>query len=112
MNLSSIVIRVKNENADKLQEKLVNSGLCQCHLYKDGKLIITIEGENTEEELRKLNTIKQFDEVIAADLIYTYSENELEQARENIEMAEPTPDWLNDNEMDAKEIKYNGDLRN
>lgn len=111
MNISSLIIRVKEIHAEELIKKLDASGLCECHLYENGKLIVTIEGQDTDEELQKLSSIKRFEEVIAADLIYAYSERELEEARNNIEIAESTPSWLNDDNIDAKSIKYGGDIK-
>lgn len=111
MNISSLVIRVKESHADDLIKKLDASGLCQCQLYEKGKLIVTIEGNDTDEELQKLNAIKRFEEVITADLIYAYSEQELEEARDKIEIAESTPPWLNDENIDARSIKYGGDIK-
>lgn len=108
MNLSSHIIRVRDEHAATLMEKLNAGQLCECHLYENGKLVVTIEGNDTGEEMEKVRLIKLNPEVITIDLIYAYSENELEQARDFIEKNNSIPEWLNSNDIDAKQIKYSG----
>lgn len=110
MNISSLIIRVQPNNAAQLIQKLNNSGLCECHIYENGKIIITIEGNNTGHELEKISCIKEIPEVISVDLIYAYSEFELELARENIENSSPMPEWLNNDNIEANDIKYSGNI--
>lgn len=111
MNISSLVVWVKDEEVELLIKKLNESGICECHAHANNQLIVTIEGVDNSEELSKLNLIKQHPEVLAVDLIYTYSEDELELARQHIEFANPVPDWLNDENADASGIRYSGNFR-
>ena len=76
-----------------------------------GRIILTIEGKNTEEELVKLNHLKVLDHIITADMVYSYSEDELDELRENIDENKKVPEWLNDPNIKAEQIKYNGDLK-
>ena len=43
--------------------------------------------------------------------MYSYSEDELEQERSKLEHTTDLPDWLNDANATASDIKYKGDLK-
>jgi nitrate reductase NapD len=58
-----------------------------------------------------LNQLKRIEHIIAADMVYSYSEDELDELRTNIDNEQKIPDWLNDPEARAENIKYNGDLK-
>ena len=72
---------------------------------------VTIEGANTGEEMGKLKQIEKMPFVIAARLIYAYSEEELDVERERLTHQDDLPTWLNDEKVKAEDIKYAGDLR-
>ena len=56
MNLSSIVVLTKPEHLDEVLNVIKNTDACEYHLHDDkGRIIVTIEGKNTEEEITKLN---------------------------------------------------------
>jgi len=111
MNISSIVIKVLPENAPGLIEKIKASDFCEFHLYEDGNIVVTIEGENTSEEIKMLRQIEALPNVITAQLMYSFCEEELDQERDNLMQSEDFPDWLNNEKLKAEDIKYNGDLR-
>ena len=112
MNISSIVVQVKPENYEKVREALENSGVCDYHFgdVEKGKMIVTIEGQNVDEEIKKLVKIQETPGVIAADMMQTYQE-ELDEAIKELEAADLIPGMLTDDNMDARDIVYNGDLR-
>ena len=112
MNISSIVVQVKQENYDKVEEALKESELCDYHFgdKSKGKLIITIEGEGVEEEIKKLTAIQEMPYVIAADMMQSYQE-ELDEAIKELNEAEDVPAMLNDDTIDVKDIVYHGDLK-
>lgn len=113
MNLSSIVVLTKAENLDTVLEQIKSSDLCEYHLHDEkGRIIVTIEGKNTEEEIGKLKTLQEFPNVISAEMVFAYSEDELELAREELEKAKDNiPEWLNDPDAKMRDIKYGGDLK-
>ncbi len=112
MNISSIVVQVNPENLSTVIDQLKNSDLCDYHHSDElGRIIITIEGESTEEEMNKLRQIQQMKQIISAEMHFSYSEDELDQMRSDLEInTDNTPAWLND-DTPAERIKYNGDLR-
>jgi len=112
MNISSIVVQVKPENYEKVKVALETSGVCEYHFgdIEKGKMIVTIEGNTVEEEIKKLVSIQQTEGVIAADMMQTYQE-ELDDAIRELEAAQMVPDILEREDIDIRDIVYNGDLR-
>jgi len=112
MNISSIVIQCREEFFDDVKAWCEESELCDYHFGEAsrGKIIVTIEGSGVEEEIKKLTTIQQAPHVIAADMMMSYQE-ELDEEIKKLEAADPVPDWLNDDNIDPKDIVYNGDLK-
>jgi nitrate reductase NapD len=112
MNISGILVQTKPEHIKSVIEMIESSDFCEFHLNDEkGRIVVTIEGENAEEEMNKLNQLKRIEHIIAADMVYSYSEDELDELRTNIDNEQKIPDWLNDPEARAENIKYNGDLK-
>jgi len=76
-----------------------------------GRIIITIEGEGVEQELKKLRIIEAIPHVITADMQMAYSEDELDAHMEVIENGDAVPKMLNEEDLDPRDIVYNGDLK-
>ncbi len=112
MNISSIVIQCKQENFDSVKQWCEKSDICDYHFgeQKLGKIIVTIEGEGVEEEIKKLTKIQKAPGVITADMMMSYQE-ELDGEIKKLEAADAVPSMLNDDTIDVKDIVYNGDLR-
>ena len=111
MNISGILVQTKPEHVLSVIEQIKNNDCCEYHLHDEkGRIVVTIEGENTEEEINKLKFLKTFKNVIAADMMYAYSEDELEQIRGELDANDELPTWLNDPDAKIEDIKYNGDL--
>jgi len=112
MNISSIVVQTMPKFLDEVVEALKNTPECDYHLHDDkGRIIITIEGNGVEEELKKLRVIEAIPHVITADMQMAYSEDELEAHMEVIENGDAVPKMLNDEDLDPRDIVYNGDLK-
>jgi nitrate reductase NapD len=76
-----------------------------------GRIIITIEGANVNEELEKLRVIEAIPHVISADMQMAYSEDELDENIKVLKNSDAVPAMLNDENMDPNKITYNGDLK-
>ncbi len=112
MNISSIVVKTKTENTAQVIKTLENSDLCEYHMHdKYGRIIVTIEGQDVGEEIGKLRKIEKTESVISADMVYSYSEDELDKIREDLDNNDKLPNWLNDENAKVEDIKYNGDLK-
>jgi len=113
MNLSSIVINTAPENTGKLIDFIKSQkDICEYHLHDDkGRIIVTIEGAGVEEEVAKMQAIQKFPMVISAEMVFAYSEDELEENRKLLDNNEELPGWLNDPNAKVSDITYNGDLK-
>jgi len=113
MNLSSIVVLTKPEHIEDVLAELKSSDDYEYHLHDEkGRIIVTIEGKDTGEEIKKLENLQSLQHVISADMVFAYSENELDQERKKLENSKDNiPDWLNDPDAKIRDIKYGGDLK-
>ena len=113
MNVSSIVVQALPEYIDGLIEAFNASDLCEYHLHdkETGKIIVTIEGKDVGEEIKKLVEIQQMPHVIAADMMMTYQEDSLDEEIKTLNEQDLVPAMLNDDTLDARDIVYNGDLK-
>ncbi len=113
MNVSSIVVQAMSEYIDDLVATFKAADFCDYHLHdkEKGKIILTVEGEGVEEEIEKLIKIQQTPHVMAADMMMTYQEDELDSEIKRLEAEEPVPTMLNDEDIDVRDIVYHGDLR-
>ena len=112
MNISSIVVQTLPKYIDEVVESLKNCGVCDYHMHDEkGRIIITIEGDGVQEELKKLKVIEAIPHVISADMQMAYSEEELSTHIEVLENADAVPRVLNDKNIKPENIVYNGDLK-
>jgi len=113
MNISSIVVQSLQEYFDEVKERLESSGLCDYHFGDKtmGKHIITIEGKDVEEEIKKLVAIQELPHVIAADMMQTYQEDQLDEEVKAMLASPDVPDMLHDDTLRPQDIVYHGDLK-
>ena len=112
MNISSIVVQTLPKHLDEVVTSLKNCDVCDYHMHDElGRIIITIEGNGVQEELKKLKVIEAIPHVMSADMQMAYSEEELSSHMEILENADLVPKVLNDDTVDASNIVYNGDLK-
>lgn len=113
MNISSIVVQTSPNYTDEVVEAIKNADYCDYHFHDEkGRIIVTIEGAGVEEEIAKLVKIQEMAHVIAADMSFAYSEDELNEERDKLELAgTEIPVWLNDENATKHDIVYNGDLK-
>ncbi len=112
MNVSSIVVQTLPKYLDEVVTSLKNTPECDYHFHDEkGRIIITIEGEGVSEELKKLHVIEAIPHVIAADMQMAYSEDELDEQMQIINDAEVVPKMLNEDDVNVRDIVYNGDLK-
>jgi nitrate reductase NapD len=112
MNISSIVVQTLPKYLDEVVTALKECEVCDYHMHDEkGRIIITIEGEGVSEELQKLSVIEAIPHVAAADMQMAYSEDELDAHMDVINNSEVVPKMLNDDDLDVRDIVYNGDLK-
>jgi len=112
MNISSIIVQTKKEHQENVINAIKNNDFCEYYLHDDsGRIVVTVEGKGVEEEMKKLRQIQQLPNVISAEMMYAYSEDELNAERDKLENTDKIPEWLNDENVIAEDIKYKGDLK-
>ena len=112
MNISSIVVQTVPKFLDEVVESLKNCDACDYHLHDEkGRVIITIEGEDVSEELKKMKVIEMIPHVISAEMQMAYSEEELEANMLKMENSDLVPKMLNDEDVRVEDIVYRGDLK-
>ena len=112
MNISSIVVQTLPKYLDEVVQALKDCEACDYHMHDEiGRIIVTIEGNGVEEELKKLRVIEAIPHVASADMQMAYSEEELSEHMNVLDNADIVPKVLNDENIDPKDIPYNGDLK-
>lgn len=113
MNISSIVIQAKPDYIQAIIAQCEASDFCDYHFCDEakGKIVVTIEGKDIDEEMGKLKKIEAIPHVISATMMMAYSEEELDQEREKLENADVVPPVLNDENIRLEDIVYKGDLK-
>lgn len=113
MNVSSIVVQVLPQHVEDVLEILKNAEFCDYHFHDAdmGKIIVTVEGESVDDEIKNLKIIQSVQHVIAADMMMSYSEDELDAEIKKLEESDAVPAMLNDDTLKAQDIVYHGDLK-
>ena len=87
MNISSIVVQTLPKNLEEVVKALKASGVCDYFMHDElGRVIVTIEGDGVQEELKKLKVIEAIPNVISADMQMAYSQEELDSHLEVLAM--------------------------
>ena len=113
MNISSIVVQCLPKYYDDIVAWCnENSDICEYHFgdKERGKIIVTIEGADVNEEIEKLMKIQQAPHIIAADMMMTYQED-LDDAIKELESADNVPELLTKEDVDPDTVVYHGDLK-
>ena len=77
MNVSSIVVKTDQEHLQEVMDNINAIDLCEVHFNDDeGKIVVTIEGENIDEQMNRMKKIQALPNVISANLSYSYTEEE------------------------------------
>lgn len=111
MNISSAIVQFSDIDSEQIRKDITVIEGCEIQLAEKNKFIITIEAENIEAEIGIIKKIENIRGVISVRMVFAYSENELEAEREKIELSDDYPEWLNEEETEAKNIPYSGKLK-
>ncbi|WP_456429727.1 chaperone NapD [Nitratifractor sp.] len=115
MNISSVVIQCQPDRYDAVKAWCEESGVCEFHFgdKERGKIIVTIEAADVNEEIGSLMAIQRADHVISAEMMMTYQED-LDEAIKELEASPDVPDLLQrvtEEEIDPSTVVYHGDLK-
>lgn len=113
MNISSIIVLTEKDKFNEVLKNLEDSKICEVY-FKDknkSKIVIVIEGKNTEEEIKKLKSIKNINGILNTHLAMSCNEEELEENILKIKNSSLIPRNLANDDLSAEEISYYADLR-
>ena len=111
MNISSAIIKVAQGRLGCVHMLVDKVKSCEVHACENSKIAVTIEGESIDNEIAVVKQLETIPGVLSVEIVYSYSENELEKERNKIEMGADFPEWLNDENISASDIRYHGNLR-
>jgi nitrate reductase NapD len=113
MNISSIVVQAASKYIDDLVKLFEEADYCDYHFHdkERGKIILTIEGKGVEEEIKKLVKIQGLPNVMAADMMQTYQEEQLDEEIKLMNEQDFVPEVLQREDIAVQDIIYNGDLK-
>jgi len=111
MNISSIIIKTRPEHLDDVKKELEKTGICEIHFDDPkGVIVVTIEGENVEEEINKVRILEALPNVISADMHMSYCEDELDEMKKEIIDSDGIASEIN-SDKPIEEINYFGSLK-
>jgi nitrate reductase NapD len=96
MNVSSVVVKTAPEHLNQVIAEINAVAGCEVHFSEpSGRIVVTIEGETLGEEMQTLTSLQDISHVMGADLIYSYSEDELSKAMAHFrDVQDAVPDSL------------------
>ncbi len=77
MNITSVVVQTNSWHMADVLGSLQRVEGCQVHFTDDeGKIIITVEGQSQDEDMKTLRTISELPHVLSANMAFTCSDTE------------------------------------
>ena len=108
MNISSaIAYAKKGKEAADVAKKIDEIEGCEVVAAQEGKIVVVMSVENLDEEINRFKTLERLDGVSGAAMIYSYQED-LAADIESVKKSGKISDILLDENIDAKDIVYNG----
>ncbi len=90
MNVSSIVVKTLPEHMQEVMDNINAVEYCEVHFNDEsGNIVATIEGENIEEQMESMKKIQSLQYVSGANLSYSYCEEEVAPALDQINCCKP-----------------------
>lgn len=106
MNISSVLIRVKQEFKKEAIEYINKVKNCNVELNEDDKIIVLIECESLEDELSSYKQLELTPNLISINMVFSYQDldEDIQNANESkfLESVQKT--------QDAKDINYYGSI--
>lgn len=105
MNISSILIIAKEAHHEALREAINKIEHCSVELVEGEKLIVVIESENLNDELKAFKKLESLKNTSAVSMVFSYQD--LDEDIKNIKGK--VPQSLKDN-VKAEDIEYHGSI--
>lgn len=112
MNISSVVVKCSPRFLDSVLSDIEKCVGCEVYNYDtQGRIVVVIEGETTEEESEKLKTISVLPHVLSAEMVYAYSESEFSAEEGEFEKVPDSLLSMLNSDIKAEDIVYRGHLK-
>ncbi len=113
MNISSIVIRTDPQYLQDVINSLKTMESCEIYQYDEqGRIIVVLEANGISEEMDILKKIQNTKYVASADMMFSYSEEELAKAKDELgQQVDVVPQVLLDENIRAEDINYPGHVK-
>ena len=108
MNIASVVVATKPENLAQVKKEIrALQWAVVHHTDEDGRLIVTIEGETSQEDVERFKYLRNIPDVLNVELIqYTFEEDgDLPEDPSEFESGE-VPDYLQNDDLDEVGINH------
>ena len=108
MNISSAIVYTKDGNeVAEVAKRIEQVKGCEVIAAQDGKIVVVMSAENLDGEIELFKALESVEGVAGAAMIYSYQED-LEKDIESIKKSGKISEILLDENIDAKDIVYNG----
>lgn len=112
MNISSVVVKCAPQFLSELLVRLGESGVCEVYSHdENGRIVVIIEGETTEQESERLRVIQELPHVLSAEMVYAYSESEFSAEDGKFDKVSESLIKSLNTETLAEDIVYQGHLK-
>lgn len=104
MNIAAVLVSTKPEQITSLREAINANPWSEVHYIEPtGRMVITIEGSSSEEDVGRLKEIKALPEVLSAEMVEYCFEDESEEMWKTVhEEAQTIPPYLSDSKIEQK----------
>ena len=110
MNISSLVV-YKKEGASEQEiiSQIEQVKGCEVVAAQEGKIVVVMSAENLDGEIELFKILESVEGVVGVAMIYSYQED-LQKDVESIKKSGKISEILFDENIDAKDIVYNGNI--
>ena len=110
MNISSAIVYTKDGNeAAEVAKRIDQVKGCEVIAAQDGKIVVVMSAENLDGEIELFKILESVEGVAGVAMIYSYQED-LQKDVESIKKSGKISEILFDENIDAKDIVYNGNI--
>lgn len=84
MNVSSIVVKTVPGHMNSVINSINSIDFCEVHFSEEDRIVVTIEGISIHDHMESMKCIEKVPFVSSVNLAYSYCEDELTDALEQI----------------------------
>lgn len=110
-NISAVVVLTRPDRLNEVLDRLKKIDRLEPRFTStDGKIVVLIEGADVSEEIATLRKVETIDGVLSAQMVYSYSEGELDRDFERLAGSAPDLESLSEGGS-AEGTGYGADIK-